>query len=87
MTKVKLDRKGVSEVLKAQCAPAVNELAQQIAADVSAVHGVDVEVESYTTDRGAAAVTIADRRGMELQVSQGALTRAATRAGLEVTAK
>ncbi len=85
--KFRLDRKGVGEILKHQCGPAVDEVAERVAADVRSRHGVEVEVASYTTDRGAASVTIVDPQGMRLQASDGALTRAAAAVGLEVTAK
>ncbi|MDL9938685.1 hypothetical protein QSJ18_18215 [Gordonia sp. ABSL1-1] len=82
----RLDRKGVSFILKNRCADAINALAESIAEQVRDAHDdVEVEVDEYTTDRGAAAVTIADPRGRQLQASDGALTRAAARFGLEVT--
>ena len=84
---VRLDRKGIREVLLTGFVDEINELAEDIAANVRLAHDVDVEVDAYTTDRGAAAVTIADARGMFLQASDGALTRAAAAAGLEVTSR
>ena len=87
--KFRLNRKGVSEVLRDQCGDAINSLAEQVAASVRSQVGeaVPVEVEAYMTDRGAAAVVIADPSGMELQARGGVLTRAASAQGLEVTAK
>lgn len=84
----RLDRRGVGEVLKTQCAGPINALADQIAATVRADiddDDIPVEVDHYTTDRGAAAVVIADSRGRELQATGGVLTRGAAAAGLEVT--
>lgn len=83
----RLDRKGVGEVLKGTFTAQINELAEKLADEVRATiadDSVPVEMEAYTTDRGAAMVTIADARGLELQATQGALTRAAAKVGLEV---
>lgn len=75
----KLNRAGGAEVLKQLAADAVNDLAQQVAASA----GPDAEVSKYTTDRAAAAVSVP----AEQQARDGALTRAAAAAGLEVRAK
>lgn len=89
----RLDRKGVSEILKGQCAPVINEIAGQIAdgvrSDLADKLDPDelVEVESYTTDRGAASVTIASVRGMEFQATHGVFSRAAGRLGLDFKSK
>lgn len=86
--KFRLNRRGVSEILKTQCGPAVNEAAGRIAEQVRSKHpDVEVAVDQYRTDRQAAGVTIADPQGMALQASDGALTRAAAVVGLEVKAK
>lgn len=85
-SKVKLDRAGVGRVLRSQMGRAVNGLAQSIAANVDA-DGEPVVVRSYTTDRQAASVTIASWRGQELQAKNGALTRAANAAGVQVVSK
>jgi hypothetical protein len=75
----KLDRKGGAQVLKEQAAPLINALARQVAERA----GEDAEVDEYTTDRAAAAVTVpADQ-----QAKDGGLTRAAAAAGLEVRTK
>jgi hypothetical protein len=75
----KLDRKGGAQVLKEQAAPLINALARQVAERA----GEDAEVDEYTTDRAAAAVTVpADQ-----QAKDGVLTRAAAAAGLEVRTK
>lgn len=75
----KLNRKGGAEVLKQLAAPHINALAQQIAAQA----GDDAVVSEYTTDRAAAAVSVP----AEQQAKDGALTKAASAAGLEVTPK
>lgn len=77
--KFKLDRKGGSEVLKQMAAEHIHALAQQIAAAA----GEGVEVNQYTTDRAGAAVSVPAGR----QAKYGALTRAASAAGLEVRTK
>lgn len=87
----RIDRAGVSEILKVQCAPVINEITEQVAdavrADVRDVgDDIEVEMQSYTTDRGAAAVTIAHPLGLELQATRGSITKAAAALGLEVKA-
>jgi hypothetical protein len=78
-SKFRLNRKGGSEVLKELAATRINALAHQIAAEV----GEGAEVEEYTTDRAAASVSVSSHR----QAKDGALTRAAAAAGLEVRPK
>ena len=82
----RLNRKGVRAILRTQTREAVNDLAAMIADRVRdrVDDDVEVTVEEYTTDRGAAAVTIRDERGAELQITRGALTQAASSLGLEV---
>ena len=86
-----LDRKGVGEILKVQAAPVINDTANLIANNVRAdlIDEADVEVlvERYTTDRGAASVTIASARGMELQAKRGSLTKAAAALGLDIKSR
>ena len=77
--KFKLNYKGGGEVLKQTAAPAVNAAARQVAAAA----GPDAEVNTYTTDRAAASVSVP----AEQQAKDGALTRAASAAGLEVRGK
>lgn len=79
LSKFRLDRKGGAEVLKQLAAPHINALARQVAAGA----GKDAEVDEYTTDRAAAAVSVPAHQ----QAKNGALTRAAAAAGLEVRAK
>lgn len=83
----KLDHGGIAAVLKsAPVASAVRAIAEQVAGGVrSQKPGTDVVVDSYTTDRAAASVTIRDVRAQLWQVRDGVLTRAAAAAGLEVT--
>lgn len=83
------DRKGIGEVLKTEFRDEINRYAHAIEAEVQNTIGDDitVEVREYTTDRGAASITIADARGVELQATQGALTRAAAKVGLEVRSR
>lgn len=79
MSNFKLNRRGGAEVLKELAAQQINAIAQQIAAQA----GPDAEVDEYTTDRAAAAVRVP----AEQQAKDGALTRAAAAAGLEVRLK
>ncbi|MGI5222174.1 hypothetical protein [Nocardia sp. CA-290969] len=76
-----LDRAGVSEILKSpEMAAVINETAAAVADQVREDTGEEPEVESYTTDRGAAAVGVP----VTLQATDGALTRAAAAVGLVV---
>lgn len=85
----RLDRRGVGEILKTQTGPLINETARKVKDQVERVvdDGVEIVIDEYVTDRGAAMVTIADASGMEMQITGGALTRAAAAVGLEVTSK
>ncbi|MGW0504142.1 hypothetical protein [Micromonospora sp. NPDC003241] len=89
--RIRLDRKGVAELLKsAPFAAAVAAKAAAIKATVSAHqsvvrHGMPVETEAYVTDRAAQAVTIAHPGGLAVEAKYGALTQAASAVGLEVT--
>lgn len=73
-----LDVEGGAEVLKVLCADEIAALTAQIAAEA----GEDATVEMSVTDRARGTVTVP----AELQAKDGALTRAASAAGLEVTA-
>ncbi|MFF3671690.1 hypothetical protein [Microtetraspora malaysiensis] len=87
---LELDYKGIGEILASpEMHAVINGLAGQIAATVRAglPSQAEVIVDSYTTDRGAAAVVIKDRRAMGWQARDGVLTRAAGAAGLEVRAR
>ncbi|MCX4993851.1 hypothetical protein [Streptomyces longwoodensis] len=85
----RLDAQGVREVLKGpEVRRAVDGLAGAVAAHVrpNVPAGVTVAVRAYTTDRGAASVTVQDVRAMAWQARDGILTRAAGEVGLEVKA-
>lgn len=84
---LRLDSRGIREFLGG---PEVRQLVDGVATDIRARvraklrPGTRVEMRAYTTDRGAASVTIADVRGMAWQARDGVLTRAAGEAGVEV---
>lgn len=64
------------------------EAANAVAAIALGGEGVErVWVETYTTDRGAASVTIAVRGGNDAEVKYGILSDAALSAGLEYAQK
>lgn len=77
-----LDRAGGAEVLKELAKEAISELALQIgaAADDGAKAADFSQIGDYVTDRFVATVTVPAER----QAKDGALTRAATSAGLEI---
>lgn len=77
---VRLNRRAIAALLKSD---AFAQLANDAAARVAANIGDSAQVETYTTDRGAAAVLVP----AEDQARDGALTRAAAAVGLEVKAK
>ena len=77
--KFKLNYKGGGEVLKQISASAVNAAARQVASGA----GPDAKVDTYTTDRAAASVSVP----AEQQARDGVLTRGASAAGLEVRSK
>lgn len=82
---VRLDYKGIGEVMRSAAiqgvmAEAANALAQELGA-----RGVDkVYVDTYTTDRGAASVTIPDYKAEGAEAKYGLLSEAARAIGLEV---
>jgi len=80
---------GISEILTQTMRGPIDALARQIAdrVDVGSVADADVIVRSYTTDRAAAAVSIAHPAGLAMQAKHGALTKAAASLGLEVKGK
>lgn len=84
---VEVNFAGIGEVARsAGVRQMVNEATEQIASKLRGLVGDDVlvTVTEYTTDREAAAVTIADRRGIGLQAKHGVLTRAAAGIGAEI---
>lgn len=89
MAAIKLDRAGLSKILKsAGVASAVHNLAEEIAGNVgSDKPDADIVVDDYTTDRAASSVTIRDARGRIWQARDGVLTKAAGKAGVKVRAK
>lgn len=85
----RLDHRGVRAFLQSpELHQVINNLAGDIAARVRerVPTGTNVQVRSYTTDRGAATVAVLDRQAMAWQARDGLLTRAAASAGLEVKA-
>jgi hypothetical protein len=92
VTKLRLDRPGIAEVLQSAAVAAVIEgAAQSAAGNVSETarngDAIPVKVSTYTTDRAAAAVTLAHPAGLGIEAKRGSLSRAAAAAGLEVTSR
>lgn len=88
------DRNGIQHVLTHELRGEINALAERVAAHARASgrtvargEQMPVTVTHYTTDRAAAAVTIAHPAGLAIQAKHGTLTRAAAAAGLEVRAR
>lgn len=84
---IKLNSRGIAEILKSQ---GVRDVVESAAASVhtnvqAALPGADVVMDSYTTDRAAASVTIREPLGRLFEARDGVLTGAAAAAGLEVT--
>lgn len=87
--KIRLDRGGMRAMLQSdEVAAAVSDVADGVMANVDLppqhAHRVDVEVDTYTTDRAAAAVTLAHAGGLGIEAKYGVLARAASAAGLQV---
>ena len=81
---VRLNRREIGRILKQDYAAQVNELANKIADEARALVGDDaVELQEFTTDRAAASISVP----ASLQATDGALTRAAAKCGLEVQSK
>jgi len=77
MADFRLNFKGGAEVLRSEWITAqVNAVAHSVADDI----GDEADVDEYTTDRSAASVSVP----AALQATDGALTRAAAKLGLEV---
>lgn len=76
------DSAGIAEILQQDFGQIT--AAHQIAGSARVATGADVVVDTYTTDRSAASVTIRDVRGLTWEVRDGVLSRAAAAAGLEV---
>lgn len=87
LVKLELDTRGIREFLGGpEVRALVDGTAEEVRARVRAKLPPDVVVRTrrYTTDRGAASVTIADVRGMGWQARDGVLTRSAGELGIEV---
>ena len=90
MTMIRLDRVGMSMMLKsAGMAAVISDTAEAVASNARSnagvqKHAAEVAVETYTTDRAAAAVLIKHPIGLGIQAKYGALTQAAGSQGLEV---
>lgn len=82
MSSFELDLEGGAEVLKVLAADAISELALQVAAaaDDGATADEYAQVSDRVTDRFVASVSVPAAR----QAKDGALTKAAASAGLEV---
>lgn len=90
--KVRLDSAGIRDVLTSKAvASTVAQLASAVAGNVSHTlsNGDDLptDVDTYTTDRAAAGVTITHPAGLRAEAKHGVLARAASAAGLDVTAR
>lgn len=80
VTKLKLNNRALGGVLKSASFRARMNAA---AASIAGSAGDDAKIESYTTDRASAAVKVP----AAAQARDGALTRAAASAGLQVRAR
>lgn len=88
--KFKIDTRGVGELLKSgEVRAMVDEAADRVADEVRSTTDFEVEVDHYTTDRGAAAVFVPDVEAQGEQAKTGFLTRAAQvlGPGVDVRAK
>ena len=87
--KITLDHAGIAEILKVNMRGPVDAAAAAIAAnvDVGSVTEAKVVTRSYTTDRAAAAITIAHPAGLRMELKHGTLRKAASAAGLTVKGK
>lgn len=96
--KVTLNSRGLEQVLKsAEMRKAVEAAAQEVADNVrdqnitvgdvdGGSHEIDlpVKVEVYETDRARASVLLAHPAGLAVQAKHGALSKAASAAGIKV---
>lgn len=87
---VRLNSAGIEEVLKSsEVRSAIDGYALEIGVAVEGSdevvrNGVSVDVDSYTTDRAAAAVTMTHPAGIPIEAKYGTLIREAGASGLEV---
>lgn len=84
-----LDYAAIGRILRVQMREPVLKAAREIAAhvDLGSVTDAEVQVTPYTTDRAAAAVTIAHPAGTAMEAKHGTLRKAAAAAGYEVKSK
>lgn len=84
-----LDYQAIGTFLKSpQMRGLMQEAANAVAVIATSGEGVErVWVDTYTTDRGAAAVTIAVKGGEDAELKYGILSDAALSAGLEYAQK
>jgi hypothetical protein len=96
--RVKLDRRGISALLKSAPIDAATKAAAEAVADNVRGMGIKVgdkdggssevplpvEVYPHTTDRAHVVVALAHAAGEAVQAKHGALTKAAAQAGLDV---
>lgn len=84
-----LDYRAIGRILRsAEMRGMMAQAANTIAAIALGGEGVEkVWVDTYTTDRGAASVTIAVEGGEDSELKYGILSNAALRAGLEYAQK
>lgn len=76
---------GAAAILNSpEVAAMVRSKAEEVAGQVITAQPADVVVDSYTTDRAAASVTIRHKDAKAWQARDGILTRAAAAVGLEV---
>lgn len=85
---IRLDRRGIAELLKsAQMREMVDEAAERIASQARSglpSNAGEVTVHPYVTDRCAASVMVQDPRSLAWQAQNGLLTRAAGSIGADV---
>lgn len=87
-SKVKISSAGARAVLNSgEVAAMIVAAAGDVRSEVDYQIDGEVVVDTYTTDRAAASVTIRDVRGKLWQARDGVLTQAAASAGLEVKAR
>lgn len=92
-SRVKLDRAGLIAVLKSsEVANVVEGMAERVADNIDGTQAHDGPVEvgvmpSERGDRAGALVTIMHPAGIGLEAKHGVMTRAASAAGLRVTAR
>ena len=95
---MKIDRAGIGAIAKGvEMAALIGDLAERVAESVQAQGikvgdrdggpreiALPVRVSQQTTDRARATVTLAHPAGIAVQAKHGALTKAASEAGLQV---